>query len=89
MGVMLGIISPDLLSGANEAHEVVWRLHPHCRGQGAGEMLMREFEKSAVESGCKRIIFSMQLRPANADSMRKKYARAGYTPLCEMQEKRL
>lgn len=77
IGLMLGIIMPDLLSDTKQAMECVWQVIPAYRKSGAGKTLMRMFEDSAKEAGCCRTVFGASTE-FEIEKMRRLYRRLGY-----------
>lgn len=77
VGLMLGIIMPDLLSDTKQAMECVWQVIPAYRHTGAGPVLMKMFEDAAREAGCCRTVFGASTE-FEIEKMRRLYRRLGY-----------
>lgn len=74
-GVIGGIKYPDLNSGVICATECFWFVDKVHRGRGL--ILLKRFEKWAVEQECKKIIM-VHLSDLMPDVVKKIYARKGY-----------
>lgn len=88
VGLMLGIIMPDLLAGEKQALECVWQVLPEYRKTGAGPVLMKMFESDAKKEKCVRMVFGAALY-WNLEAMKRLYRKLGYTPISLTMEKRL
>lgn len=79
VGILLGLIVDDMLSGVPQATHCVWQVMPEYRKRGIGTTLLKRFEEDAKEAGCKRIIFGAD---TNVDycRMRRFYRHQGYKP---------
>lgn len=80
VGLMLGIIMPDLLGGVPQALECAWQVIPKYRSTGAGIKLMKMFEDSAREAKCVRVIFGASVE-FEFEKMKRLYRRLGYAPV--------
>ena len=80
VGIMLGMISPDILSPTKQALECVWQVVPEYRKSGAGPALMKMFEDDAKQAGCARIIFGASTS-YKYEPMVRLYRKLGYKPI--------
>jgi len=80
VGIMLGIIMPDLLGGVPQALECAWQVIPKYRSTGAGIQLMKLFEDSAREAKCVRVVFGASVE-FEFEKMKRLYRRLGYKPV--------
>lgn len=80
VGLMLGMISPDMLSPTLQALECVWQVIPEFRKTGAGPALMKMFEEDAKKAGCVRVVFGAATS-YKYDAMVRLYRRLGYKPI--------
>jgi len=80
VGMLGGILSPDILDGSLTATETFWYVHPeHRTGRGGLELLLT-FEKWAVEIGANRIMMA-HLVEHNSETLKKLYERRGFKPI--------
>lgn len=84
-GVIMGILSPDMLTAKRAALEVFWFVKPECRVFSLD--LLREFEQYAKSVGCERVVAGSQFTRLKA--MHRMYRMNGYRPFGEMFEKEL
>jgi GNAT superfamily N-acetyltransferase len=80
VGLMLGLIMPDILGGVPQALECAWQVIPEYRSLGAGVELMKMFEESAREAKCVRVIFGASVE-FEFEKMKRLYRRLGYKPV--------
>lgn len=80
VGLMLGMISPDMLSPTKQALECVWQVVPEFRKTGAGPALMKMFEEDAKQAGCIRIVFGAATS-YRYEAMIRLYKKLGYKPI--------
>lgn len=80
VGLMLGVVVPDLLGGVPQALECIWQVVPKYRSTGAGIKLMKMFEDSAREAHCARVIFGASVE-REFEKMKRLYRRLGYSPV--------
>lgn len=80
IGLMLGMIAPDMLSPTSQALECVWQVVPEYRKTGAGPELMKMFEEDAKKAGCIRIVFGAATS-YKYEAMVRLYRRLGYKPI--------
>lgn len=80
VGIMLGMVAPDMLSPTKQALECVWQVVPEYRKTGAGPKLMKMFEQDAKEAGCCRVVFGAATS-YRYDVMVRLYKKLGYKPI--------
>jgi len=84
-GILMGILSPDMLTAKRAALEVFWFVKPECRAYSLD--LLREFEQYAKSVGCERVVAGSQFTRLKA--MHRMYRQNGYRPFGEVFEKEL
>lgn len=80
VGIMLGMISSDILSPTKQALECVWQVVPKYRKTGAGPELLKMFEDDAKKAGCARVIFGAATS-YRYEAMVRLYKKLGYKPI--------
>ena len=80
VGMLGGMLTPDLLDGSLTATETFWYVHPEHRNGSGGIQLLLTFEKWAMEIGAKRIIMA-HLVNHNSESLKNLYQRRGFKPM--------
>jgi hypothetical protein len=77
VGMLLGMMFPDLNSGYLQGMEFFWGVEKKFRSKALG--LLRQFEKDCKEAGCKAVITG-SIRSMEPDKMRRLYGYLGYKP---------
>lgn len=80
VGLMLGMVAPDMLSPTKQALECVWQVVPEYRKTGAGPELMKMFEEDAKAAGCARVVFGAATN-YRYEVMVRLYRKFGYKPI--------
>lgn len=88
VGLMLGIIMPDLFSKTSQALECAWQVIPEYRRSGVGIRLLKMFECDAKKAGCARVVFGASTEWEH-ESMVRLYRRLGYDPISTTVAKNL
>lgn len=88
VGLMLGIIMPDLFSKTSQALECAWQVIPEYRRTGVGVKLLKMFEQAAKDAGCARVVFGASTEWEH-ESMVRLYRRLGYEPISTAVAKNL
>lgn len=88
VGLILGLVIPDDVTGEMKAVESHWIVAPKWRDGWVGIKLLRAFEAAVKAAGTARIICGSYVTGDPA-RMRKLYARMGYTPYAEAFSKQV
>jgi GNAT superfamily N-acetyltransferase len=80
VGMLGGMLTPDLLDGSLTATETFWYVLPQHRLGIGGIQLLMTFEKWAKQVGAKRVIMA-HLTSHNSETLEKLYKRRGFKPM--------
>jgi hypothetical protein len=86
VGLLLGMMMPDLNSGCLQGIEFFWGVEKKFRSRAVG--LFRRFEKDCKEAGC-LVVVAGAIQSMNPEKMFKLYDRLGYHLHTEEYLKRL
>lgn len=79
VGILLGFIVPDLMTGEKHGIEYLWAVAPHNRRGNAAIRLLKHFERECRAENCVRIVAGSAAW-SNMPGMAKLYERLGYQP---------
>jgi len=86
VGLLLGMVVPDMNSGLLQGLEYFWGVERKYRSRAVG--LLRAFEKDCVAAGC-HIIMLGSIRSMQPEDRTRLYGHLGYQPHAEVFSKRL
>ena len=78
IGVLLYTVSPNLFTGEDTAHEVVWFVDPEYRDRSVGARLYSRGLKQVKASGCTYMVM-VHLETSMPEELKSFYLRQGYT----------
>jgi hypothetical protein len=86
VGILMGMMSPDLNSGVLQGIEFFWGVQRKYRSRSIS--LLREFEKDCKSAGCVEVMTG-SIQTMEPDKMRRLYGHLGYKLHSENYIKRL
>lgn len=88
LGMIGGMVAPDLFSGVLTASELFWFVPQACRGGRTAMTLFHVFETWAKTSGA-RYVRMMHLTHPGSDTVGRVYRRCGYSEVEQVFQKEL
>jgi GNAT superfamily N-acetyltransferase len=79
VGIFLGLIVPDMITGELQGLEYMWFVEPQFRGTRKAVKMLRAFEGECKKAKCVRVLCGLA-EWLNPEEMRVRYSRMGYAP---------